>query len=426
MRVLLISANTEQINMPVLPLGMAHVAAAAEEAGHTVATLTLMTPDNVEAQLASAIEEFVPDLIGVSVRNIDDQSMIHTKFLLEPVKELISGCRRLTDVPIVLGGPGYSIFPASALAYLEADMGIQGEGELAFVMLLERLETNRPLSDIGGLYIHSKDSVLPPQRIMRLDDFPMPAPGIHLAVPPEFDDADLWVPFQTRRGCPMNCIYCSTPAIEGRLMRHMSSKKAVEALQRFVDAGYRRFFFVDNIFNLPQSFSENLCDAIVDAGLPIEWNCILYPANVGEPLVEKMARAGCKGVSLGFETGSDRMMASLNKKYTTEEVRRVCDLVGRYGIGRMGFLLLGAPGETKETVAESLAFAESLRLESMKVSAGIRIYPDTPLAETARRQSMFKNDADLLFPTFYLEPSLDGWLQETVTKWVAEHPGWHM
>ena len=426
MRVLLISANTEQINMPVLPLGMAHVAAAAEEAGHTVSTLTLMKPEHAKELLAPTIEDFAPDLIGISVRNIDDQSMMHTRFLLPPVKQLIADCRNLIDVPIVLGGPGYSIFPASALSYLEADMGIQGEGELAFVMLLERLETNAPLDDIGGLYLRNGNSVRPTQRIMRLDDFPMPEPGIHMNIPSDVEDANLWIPFQTRRGCPMNCIYCSTPAIEGRLMRHIAPKTAVDALRQYVSAGYRRFFLVDNIFNLPQSFSENLCDAIVDAGLQIEWNCILYPANVEETLVEKMARAGCKGVSLGFETGSAKMLASLNKKFSIEEVRRVCALLGRYGIERMGFLLLGAPGETKETVFESLAFAKSLGLESMKISAGIRIYPDTPLAETARSQGVFQTDADLLFPTFYVEPALDGWLQDTVLKWVEQHPGWHM
>jgi len=107
MRTLLISANTEQLQMPVLPMGLACVAAAARHAGHEVELLNLMTKDDlVELKLEKAILSFEPELIGVSVRNIDDQCMNSPKFLLEAVKNIVSSCRGLTPAPIVLGGAG--------------------------------------------------------------------------------------------------------------------------------------------------------------------------------------------------------------------------------------------------------------------------------------------------------------------------------
>ena len=151
MKVLLISANTEQINMPVLPLGMACIAAATQSAGHDINTVNLMMARDIRELLKDSVISSQPDVIGISVRNIDDQIMDNPNFLLDPVRAVISECRRLSDAPIVLGGAGYSIFPKSALEYLKADMGIQGEGERSFVMLLERIERRADISEIPGL-----------------------------------------------------------------------------------------------------------------------------------------------------------------------------------------------------------------------------------------------------------------------------------
>jgi hypothetical protein len=129
MRVLLISANTEMINMSVLPMGLGCIARATQEAGHEIKIINLMEQEDVFKALGVSISEFEPDVIGISVRNIDDQVMAAPRFLLEPVKSMITFCRDHTDSTIVIGGAGYSIFPQNALEYLEADMGIQGEGE---------------------------------------------------------------------------------------------------------------------------------------------------------------------------------------------------------------------------------------------------------------------------------------------------------
>jgi radical SAM superfamily enzyme YgiQ (UPF0313 family) len=426
MRVLLISANTEQINMPVLPLGLACVAAAVQGAGHEMQMLNLMMQTDTRQALKEAIVGFNPEIIGISVRNIDDQKMENPKFLLEGVKDVVRSCRKFSGATIVLGGAGYSIFPQASLDFLEADIGIQGEGESAFLKLLEKLGKNRDLSEIPGLFLAGQDIQSEREYIKRLTDLPLPLPDIHLSTPAALKDQEIWIPFQTRRGCPLDCSYCSTATIEGRAIRKHDPQKVVEIIAKYAEAGFDHFFFVDNTFNLPSSYARTLCEKLIAAKQKITWRCLLYPWKVDANLVEKMAAAGCKEVSLGFESGSEKIMARLNKKFNPDDVRQISNILKDYGIRRMGFLLLGGPGETKETVNESLKFADSLNLEAMKITIGIRIYPYTPLAKTALKEGLIKADDNLLFPRYYIAKDLEGWLRETVNTWRESRPHWIM
>jgi radical SAM superfamily enzyme YgiQ (UPF0313 family) len=424
MRVLLISSNTEQINMPVLPMGLASVAAATQKAGHEVKLLNLMLHDNSQELIDEAIQDIHPELIGISVRNIDDQSRENPRFLLEPVKEVVSYCRTLSSAPIVLGGAGYTIFPQGVLDYLGADMGIQGEGEQAFVRLLESLQQKANITELPGLFLPGKSPTRRVEFIRRLDEFPLPGPD-QFPFPPTVNGQPVWVPLQTRRGCPMQCSYCSTPAIEGKIIRRRSIASVVKAISGFFEAGFQHFYFVDNTFNLPATYAKALCDLLIASKLEIKWRCILYPRGMDEELIEKMAQAGCVEVALGFESGSPKILRSMNKKFLPEEVHHIAQLLQKYKINRMGFLLLGGPGESKETVLESLAFAEALNLESMKITMGIRIYPSTLLAQTAQREGVLTPGNNLLFPTFYLAQGLEPWLQDTLDQWMKCHLNWH-
>src|SRR5512140_414758 len=360
MKVLIIAANTERANMITLPLGAGLIAAAARRAGHTVGFLDLFHCADPVASTRAAVDAFSPEAIGISVRNIDDQSREQPRFLLSQVKPVVEACRASSPVPVILGGPGFSIFPDEALRYLGADYGIVREGERAFVELLRRLECGDSPSGVPGL--HSAEQAVPPQVCADLNSFPF------------WDDVltesaraageDIWVPVQTRRGCANDCSYCSTAAIQGRSIRARSAETAVDEIRSLTLAGLRRIYFVDNSFNIPESYAVTLCRLLEAAALGITWRCILYPHRVTEELVGAMARAGCVEVSLGFESGNLAVLRGMNKRYSPEDVRRTSDLLRSHGIRRMGFLLLGAPGETRESVEESLAFAESLQLDS--------------------------------------------------------------
>jgi len=342
------------------------------------------------------------------------------------VKPVVSQCRRLSAAPIVLGGAGYSIFPQDVLNYLKADMGIQGEGEQAFNSLLNRLERKEDLSGIPGLYLPTSGLQKMPEHNQHLDHHPFPRPNTHLQLPPTMADAEIWLPIQTRRGCPMNCSYCSTPAIEGRVTRKYSARYVVEFIRQYVESGFDRFFFVDNTFNLPLSYAKTLCDQIIASELPIAWRCILYPWKIDDALAEKMARAGCKEVSLGFESGSAQILKRLKKRFQPDDIRRISEMLRKQGIHRLGFLLLGGPGETKATVEKSLYFADSLETEAMKITSGIRIYPQTDLFRTAVDEGVIERNENLIFPKFYMAHGLNDWLKTTVGDWLARRPNWRI
>ena len=418
MNVLLISANTETVNMVPLPLGLNCVAVAARSAGHAVHLLDLMGAGDNARRIQDAVSMMKPDLIGVSVRNVDNQRMLEPKFLLEPAREIIALCRDATDVPIVVGGAGFSIFPEAILRYLKADLGIYGEGEVAFTALLEALEQGNDLSDINGICYPDGRAVKRAAVQTGLETLPFPDPSFWSV--PAGAGEDIWIPFQTRRGCPMKCSYCSTPTLEGTTIRMHPVGSVVAALERHVAAGFSRFYFVDNTFNLPPNYAKELCRAIVSARLVIRWRCILYPGFVDEEVVRLMAEAGCVEISLGFESGSSDILRNLNKKFSVDQVRTASVLFKKHGILRNGFLLFGGPGETRATVLESLVFADSLGLDMLKLTMGIRIYPETPLARIALDEGQIAAGDDLLEPRFYLAKGLEDWLEPTLHSWMAE------
>jgi len=418
-RVLLISANTETMNMPVLPLGLACVAAATRNAGNEVALLNLMFEGDPMLGIRNSLEDFRPNLIGISARNIDDQNLPRPQFLLAPVKEIIASCRSMSGAPIILGGAGYSIFPESALRYLGADMGIQGEGEVVFPVVVDRIGKGARVSDIPGICLPGQPAEGRSFE-KNLDDLPLPEPS--LWIPPGADNRKLWVPVQSRRGCPLDCTFCSSSAIEGRSVRRRSPDRIVKWLAELRETGCRNFNFVDNTFNLPPTYAKDLCRQVIQAELDLNLWCIIYPKWIDTKLVELMRRAGCRQISFGFESGSDRMLRRLHKRFNRKEVSAVSEMFAEAGIERMGFLLLGGPGETKDSVEESLSFADSLNLEALKITVGLRIYRQTPLARTALSEGVIRADEDLLLPRFYLTPELRDWLPERVATYKTSRP----
>ena len=416
MKVLLISAADESGELAApLPIGLACVAAATERAGHNVRLLSVAAGGEREFRIADGVLQFGPDVIGISARNIDDQNMQHPHFLLASIQEHVANCRHVSSVPIVLGGAGYSIFPQPALEYLQADMGIKGEGEMAFPALLSWIERGKQGSPPPGTYLRNGVSTTMALG-QNFDAFPLPEPILWL----NSSGAEVpRIPVQSRRGCPLDCIYCSTSSIEGRPVRKRSPESVVRWLTQLRAQGFRSFHFVDNTFNLPPSYAKDLCRKLIEAQLGLDWWAIVYPMWVDQELAELMAKAGCTLVSLGFESGSEAVMKTLNKRFSCADVRAVSATFAAAGIKRNGFLLLGAPGETKETVEESLAFVDSLHLDGLKVTVGLRIYPATALHSIAVAEGVVRADDDLLSPRFYLTAGLQDWLLQRTAQYHA-------
>jgi len=402
--------------MVPLPLGPAFVAAACGRAGHEVVLLDLMFERDPIPAIRECIEALRPGAIGISVRNIDDQNMASPKFLLPAVREVVASCRGLSDAPIVLGGAGYSMFPESALRFLEADMGIRGEGEFVFPALLSRLESGSDPYGLPGVYLPGR----PPAGVVfstSLGDLPLPEPALWL--PAAHQSRDVWIPVQGKRGCPMGCSFCSTGLIEGTHIRRRPPEAIARWMEQVAACGFRNFCMVDTTFNIPPSYAKSLCREIVRRGLDVNLWCIVYPNWVDRELAELMARAGCHEVTLGFESGSDCVLTRFHKKFRAGEVRTIVGMFREAGIRRAGFLMLGGPGETRATVEESLAFADSLDLDTLKITVGIRIYPETLLAATAVAEGMIAPGDDLLRPTFYMAAELKDWLPARIAGYLA-------
>lgn len=422
MRVLLLSGNREDVDIRVPALGLACVAAATEIAGHDIHVLDLMTTATPREAVENCIEQFRPEVIGLSVRNIDDQRMQNTRFLLDQARDAVRWCREFTDAPIVLGGAGFSILPMPILEYLGTELGIQGEGEAIFPELLDRLANGGSLDNLPGVFQINKPAPSRRSFSKSLDSFPLPDPSLLARSLSGVKNAP--VPIQTRRGCPLSCSYCSTPAIEGKAVRWRSPESIVAWMTKWVEEGFENFYFVDNTFNLPYSYATRLCMKILEAGLNVAWRCILFPGGLDEKIIELMARAGCKEISLGFESGAESMLQRMKKQFELKDILRASEALKQHQIRSMGFLLLGGPGETKESAQKSLDFAQSLQLDAMKVSIGIRIYPDTDIARLAEREGRISSEQDLLLPNFYIANGLQHWLDETVSAYISGKPGW--
>ena len=394
MRVLLISSNTERINMVTLPLGLDLVAGATRRAGHEVAVVdALREPDPVLA-IERSIASFHPDVIGVSIRNVDNQDRKAPRFLLEQVRPLIAACRAASHAPIVLGGAGFSIFPDAVLRYLDADLGVRGDGEAVFPELIRRIEAGEDPSSTPGVHVAGRTDAPEPSFSEELSGMPQWDELLETVADPA--TPDLWVPVQSRRGCPNDCSYCSTAQIQGRRIRMRPASEVADHVARLAATGYRRAYFVDNSFNIPEPYALELCRALRWRGPGLEWRCIVYPQHLGEALA-----------------------AAMDKRSTPRDVREVSDRLASHGIRRIGFLLLGGPGETRETVEESLAFASSLHLDTLRITVGMRIYPATPLARRAIEEGIVRPDNDLLLPAFYLAPGLEPWIHERIRGLAA-------
>jgi radical SAM superfamily enzyme YgiQ (UPF0313 family) len=293
---------------------------------------------------------------------------------------------------------------------------------MVFPELLKRLQTGASTDNLPGLYHKGKKAPVRRAFAKDLNAFPLPDPALLAKSLTGAKDAP--VPVQTRRGCPMACSYCSTPTIEGKCVRFRLPESVVAWIRQWVDQGFNYFYFVDNTFNLPPSYAAQLSSRIISAGLNISWRCILFPGGLSAQLIDTIARAGCREVSIGFESGNGGMLQRMKKQFSLSEVRNAAEMLRQHNIRRMGFLLLGGPGETRETVEESLAFAESLNLDTLKVSLGIRIYPGSDLARRALDEGLIRSEKDLVFPRFYLAPGMEDWLADAVAQRVAANSGW--
>lgn len=430
--VLLIAGNRTTTLVAPFPLGLAFVAGSLKRAGRDVAVLDLMFRADWQAQLKETLQAERPDVIGLTVRNIDNQDARNPIFHLDENREIMALCREHSRAQVVLGGSGFNIHPAGCMEYLGADLGIYGEGEEAFPLLLEALDKKQGLEAVPGAVWRKNNSVVvnAPRKIADMDRSAAPDYSL-FDTAAYFNDTQGTLPgcvtIQGKRGCHMKCIYCSTPALEGTQCRLRAVTQVVQDMAMLNrEQGVTRFYVADNVFNFPVPNAKEFCREILRQGLDVQWQAIMNPAFGDDELFALMSEAGCSFMSLGNEHGTDLLLRNLGKGFTLKNVRTAAERARKNGIRFGCFLLFGGPGETRDTVTEAIDFVQSLEPDLVTLRAGIRIYPGTRLEALARREGVISQDQDLLSPAFYQAPELHGWVWDYLEQECAKRENWRM
>jgi radical SAM superfamily enzyme YgiQ (UPF0313 family) len=234
MKILLISVNRERMPFPVFPLGLAYIARGLREEGHQIEVMDLCFSQEGSVDLNNTLGRFKPDLIGVSLRNLDNLTYPTSISYLKDVEAVIGNCRRSTSSRLVIGGSGFSLAPLELLQHLDVDFGIVGEGEEAFRHLLRSLGRGDPISPSPHLLVKEKPL---PDLIEGAKVFPIQSPDRSLFETQRYLEEGGMGNIQTKRGCPFSCIYCTYPLLEGRKVRLRKTEVVVEEICRLVEEG---------------------------------------------------------------------------------------------------------------------------------------------------------------------------------------------
>jgi radical SAM superfamily enzyme YgiQ (UPF0313 family) len=421
MKILLISVNRERMPFPVFPLGLAYIAKTLREDGHPMDVMDLCFSQDVSVDLKSTLRRFEPGLIGISLRNLDNLTYPASVSYLKEVEEVTRICRQNGSSRLVIGGSGYSLAPQELLRHLDVDFGIVGEGEEVFLQLVRSLEKGEPISPSPHLLM--KEKPFPPL-IEGARVFPLQGPDRSLFETHRYLEEGGMGNIQTKRGCPFSCIYCTYPLLEGKTVRLRKTEEVVDEIQHLVEEAVDYIYFVDDIFNHPPSFAETLCREMVRRKVDVKWSAFVNPSFLSETLLQWMKEAGCVGIEFGTDSGSSRMLENYKKSFTREDIIRSSTLCSTLQIYHCHYLLLGGPGEDEETIEESFRLMDQVDPTAVIAMLGIRIYPGTELEKISVSQGVIPPESNLLYPYFYISPTVGERLSEIVQEKALARKGW--
>ncbi|MEI7613328.1 MAG: lipid biosynthesis B12-binding/radical SAM protein [Betaproteobacteria bacterium] len=419
LKVLLISANQQTTPYPVYPIGLDYVAGAISSQ-HQVKILDLNL-DQGASSLSASILEFSPDLVGISLRNIDNTDGANSIGFIEGYQKLIAAIRSTCKAPIALGGSGFTIFPEILMEKLGADFGIPGDGE-QIGLLLEAMEDKAQITSIPGIFVRGNAITEKATTLSRPINRLFDAQSSHLHF---YLTRSSMMNLQTKRGCPFRCIYCTYPQIDGSQLRLHDPAEVAQTALELQNAGAKYFFISDSTFNSSISHSVAVAKAFIKAGLSIPWGAFFAPLSVPEDYFKLMAEAGLTHVEFGTESLSDSMLASYKKPFTHQDVFLAHQRALDAGLHVAHYIMPGGPGESEQTLDETLSRLESLKKSAFFFFCGIRIYPHTAIYDTALQEGQITKDQDLLTPVYYQSGNLSNKLIEArITSKAAGRTHW--
>ncbi len=422
MKILLISVNRERMPYPVFPLGLAYIARVLREEGHRIEVIDLCFSKEVVRDLTACLHRFEPELIGLSLRNLDNLTYPKSLSYLNELEEVIKICRRYSHSKLIIGGSGFSLAPKEIINSLDIDFGIVGEGEEVILMVVRALEKGGPLSPSPFLLVKGKPY---PSSVEGAKAMLTYTPDRTLFETKRYLNEGGMVNLQTKRGCPFSCIYCTYPLLEGREVRLRKAGEVVREIEQLSrEEGLDYIYFVDDIFNYPPSYTESLCREMIRKRISVRWSAFVSPGFLDEDLLKWMKEAGCVGVEFGTDSGSPRMIRNYKKSFTLNNIIHASTLCVKLDIPHCHYLLFGGPGEDEQTVEESFRLMDDLDPTAIIAMIGVRIYPGTELERISISQGLIDSCHNLLYPHFYISPELKGRLVEIVREKALMRNRW--
>ena len=422
MRIALINAN--RIRPPIAPIGLEYVAEALGSKGHHVEILDLCWADDSRSAITGFFEAVPFDLVGVTLRNTDDCAFTSRQSFLGEFADTVNMIRHRTEGLIVLGGVGFSVMPEQILDHCEADVGVWGEGEFVLPELARRMEGKREWHDLPGL-IWRRDG--------RWHRNPPATPSL-TDLPPMSRD---WIDnrryyreggqagIETKRGCPRRCIYCADPIAKGSQTRIRPPDAVADELARLLQHGIDHIHTCDSEFNVPQWHAIDVCQEIIrrDLGVKLRWYAYCAPVPFSAQLANLMRRAGCVGINFGVDHGDATMLRRLGRGFGPDDILGAALACREAGMTVMLDLLLGSPGESRESIERAVELMRRAEPDRIGVALGLRVYPGTELADMVTQGALregLSGGEGVSDPLFFLEPMVAPFAFELLDELIGD------
>lgn len=360
------------------PLGLGYIASVANQRGHSVLMLDPEAEGITSETAMARLKAFKPDLVGLSCVTPNFGNACEWAKMI----------KRTTNCLVMVGGVHVTVLPVKSLEDCpEIDFVIMGEGEYIVSMICDAMEKGQlNLSNIPSICYRKGDGAAINSRaplIKDLDDIPYPARDLvdmsWYRLQPQFERGKLHATVSSSRGCPASCTFCGN-VVTGRKFRPRAPRHFVDELKMLSQKfGIRHFHIVDDNFAADPERVIRICREILRRKLKISWFIFGRVEHLNnESLLRLMKEAGCVYVLFGIESGNQQMLDNIKKKQTLSQIEETCRLCRRVGLNYCNSFIIGCPGETEDTVKDTVDFA--IKLKSVLAAFNIMIpFPGTAL-----------------------------------------------
>jgi 5-methoxybenzimidazole methyltransferase len=405
MNILLIQSYIGNNELPVFPLGLSHIAASIDD--HRVKIFDPNIVSDPFGAFEKELVEYKPELLGISIRNIDSTNKKKVVYYYPYTKNLLDIVERVwgSKIKIIAGGAGFSMFAEEIMNdEPRFDYGVFGEGERTFPLLLKNLEHPEKVKGVyfrknGGVYFSGRPDHPELDKIPFVRRYEMDA-ACYRNWPEAFG-------VETKRGCAFRCIYCPYIFLNGCRYRLRTPEKVVDEIEFFQsEFGVSRFTFIDSVFNFPVEHAETICREIIRRNISVSWSAWFHDKFITEDLVSLAQNAGCKNFILSPDGFSDQILIRLQKYQSHKDILTAFHILKRRKNIDISYnFFKNPPGQNLASFLRFIWFLGSAKFQlrdriHFELNS-IRIEPHTRLQEIAIEEGMLKEGDSLLFPKGY-------------------------